>query len=345
MRTILVATVLVLAGGASAFAQGEPAYMDDRSNPASLLKSYYNAINRREFARAWSYFGDTKPSSSLDAFAKGFDDTESVDVLVGEPGAEGAAGSTFFSVPVAITARSKGGGESVFAGCYTLRLANPQIQGDAFEPLHIEKGTLRASDKPMEESLPDNCGGGPTPKADAILDQARKMFATDYAGQCTGIRPDGSTDAPEDYTIAWRYHTAAEDEPDQKARLLRFFCGTGAYNESHVYYLWKEVEGLRQVQFATPELDIRYENDDHEGKVESMTIIGYTAQDQLVNSGYDDETRTITSLSKWRGVGDASSSGMWIFRDGAFTLVKYEVDPTYDGEINPETVLDFDTGP
>ena len=69
MRTTLAAAVLALSGGASAFAQGEPPpYLDNRSDPASLLRSYYNAINRREFARAWSYLGEAKPSASLDAF-------------------------------------------------------------------------------------------------------------------------------------------------------------------------------------------------------------------------------------------------------------------------------------
>ena len=32
-----------------------------------------------------------------------------------------------------------------------------------------------------------------------------------------------------------------------------------------------------------------------------------------------------------------------MFRDGEFTLVRYDVDASYDGEINPETVLDFQT--
>ncbi|WP_342587146.1 DUF1176 domain-containing protein [Kumtagia ephedrae] len=67
--------------------------------------------------------------------------------------------------------------------------------------------------------------------------------------------------------------------------------------------------------------------------------------DALVNSFYDDASKSITSAAKWRGVGDASSSGTWMFRDGTFTLVRYDVDASYDGEINPETVLDFHTGP
>ena len=162
MRTTVAATALVLTSGAAAFAQSEPPpYLDNRSDPASLVQSYYNAINRREFARAWSYYGDLKPASDLDSFAKGFDDTQFVTVVVGQAGVEGAAGSTFFSLPVAITAHRKDGTEAVFGGCYTLRLANPQIQADDFRPMHIDRARLHASRGPMQESMPTDCGGGP----------------------------------------------------------------------------------------------------------------------------------------------------------------------------------------
>jgi hypothetical protein len=34
-----------------------------------------------------------------------------------------------------------------------------------------------------------------------------------------------------------------------------------------------------------------------------------------------------------------------MFRSGTFSLVRYEVDASYDGEINPQPVLDYATGP
>ena len=75
------------------------------------------------------------------------------------------------------------------------------------------------------------------------------------------------------------------------------------------------------------------------------SIVGYTAESTLVNSDYDPGTQTLTSYNKWRGVGDAFSAGTWIFREGAFTLVRYDVDASYDGEQNPVTILDYHTGP
>jgi hypothetical protein len=40
-------------------------------------------------------------------------------------------------------------------------------------------------------------------------------------------------------------------------------------------------------------------------------------------------------------VGDASSRGTWVFADGGFRLIRYEVDASYDGEINPQTIVDY----
>ena len=64
-----------------------------------------------------------------------------------------------------------------------------------------------------------------------------------------------------------------------------------------------------------------------------------------MNSFYDDTSKSLQFFAKWRGVGDASSSGSYLFRDGDFTLTKYDVDASYDEEINPETILDYDTAP
>ena len=87
------------------------------------------------------------------------------------------------------------------------------------------------------------------------------------------------------------------------------------------------------------------EDPDEQTKLKSMTIIGYKATDQLVNSDYDENERSLTSFNKWRGIGDISSTGKWIFRDGDFALVHYEVDPTENGEIDGQPVLDFESAP
>jgi len=91
----------------TAFAADEAPYVDDRSDAAAVVRSLYSAINRHEFARAWGYYGDTKPAKDFDTFVKGYDGTDKVDVETGAVSDEGAAGSIYYSVPVAIRATGK----------------------------------------------------------------------------------------------------------------------------------------------------------------------------------------------------------------------------------------------
>jgi hypothetical protein len=57
-------------------------------------------------------------------------------------------------------------------------------------------------------------------------------------------------------------------------------------------------------------------------------------------AGFDPATQTIHSFVKWRGLGDASESGVWVFENGEFSLDAFEVDPTFDGEINPLPLIE-----
>ena len=347
MKPVRLAASVFALSVASALAQQQPAYQDNRSDAAELVRSLYNAINRREYARAWDYFGDRKPAKNLQAFADGYAQTERVEIETGDISEEGAAGSVFYSVPVAIKAIGTDGNERVFAGCYMARFVDPQIQDATFKPMHIESGTLQPTQGGLAEVLPPSCGSGPAPQKDALVEEAKKRFSTDYSGVCQTLEQsaEAGNAEPATETITFRSRTDAETDPERHVRLFSFQCGSGAYNTRQVYYLADDTGAFRHLHFATPELDIRYENDDIEGKVESINIVGYTAANQLVNSQYSTDTRSIDSHDKWRGAGDASSIGRWIFRDGNFTLVKYEVDATYDGEVSHETVLDFDTPP
>ena len=120
-----LAPVTALAAGlvsaAAAMATELPPYLDDRSDLASIIRSYYNAVTRHEYARAWSYFGDTKPVADYPTFVAGYADTASVDVLLGPVTTEGAAGSTFATVPIAIAAIGADGSIRAYAGCYSTR--------------------------------------------------------------------------------------------------------------------------------------------------------------------------------------------------------------------------------
>ncbi|MBA8906147.1 MULTISPECIES: DUF1176 domain-containing protein [Aminobacter] len=318
-------------------------YLDDRSDAAAVVRSLYNAVSRKEYARAWDYFGDAKPAKDFAEFAKGYEKTERVEIETGAVSSDGAAGSIFYNIPVAIRAIDKDGTEKVFAGCYTARQVNGSIQEPPFTPIQLEKGALKPAEGNLSEALPKQCGDAPPTEIDAVLDLATKTFAASHKAQCDVARE--GDEAIQSYKISYHNKSDAADAPASEARLFRFFCQMGAYNETHVYYLWNEADGLNEQHFAAPELDIHYEGDNPDGKLESVNVIGYRTENALVNSSFDDKTMTITSHAKWRGVGDASSDGTWLFRDGAFALVRYDVDASYDGDINPETVLDYNSGP
>jgi hypothetical protein len=322
----------------------EAPYVDDRSSADAVVRSLYSAISRHEFARAWGYYGDTKPAKDFDSFVKGYDGTNKVEVATGAISDEGAAGSIFYNVPVAIRATDKSGGEKVFAGCYTLRQVNAQIQAaPPFDPIHIEKGALKPSTADFEKAVPPSCGDGPQPpKKDTALEQAKKAFLATYGDQCD---KELLANEPETFSIKYKDKDAQPADPDKETRLFHFSCSAAAYNENSVYYMSDDVSGVRQLQFTEPEMDIRYVNNDSEGKVESMHIVGFLTTGWATNSDYDKNAHTITTFNKWRGVGDASSSGTYLFRNGDFSLVQYDVDASYDGEENPQTVVDYNTAP
>lgn len=146
----------LLAGTGAASAQGG-AYVDDRSDGAALIRSLYNAINRKEFSRAYSYFGDQKPRGDYDGFVAGYAGTVDVQVTIGTVTPEGAAGSMYSPVPVAIKSTSKDGTSKVFAGCYITRLINPAIQVPPFTPMQIDSAELEETTTPFEKAVPKVC--------------------------------------------------------------------------------------------------------------------------------------------------------------------------------------------
>jgi heat shock protein HslJ len=100
----------------------------DASSPLATLAAYYDAINARDYRRAYGFWDS--PTTSFEQFARGFADTDRVRVLV-EPSThvEGAAGSAYADISTIVVATTKVGSERVFAGCYVMRRSNVQDRG------------------------------------------------------------------------------------------------------------------------------------------------------------------------------------------------------------------------
>lgn len=93
---------------------------------AAVVRSYYASINARQFPRAYALWSDGGRASGQtpEQFARGFGGTATVTVSTGEPGrVEGAAGSRYVTIPVAVEAVQADGTVRHYDGSYTLRRA------------------------------------------------------------------------------------------------------------------------------------------------------------------------------------------------------------------------------
>lgn len=184
----------------------------------------------------------------------------------------------------------------------------------------------------------------PTFAAD-MAGKVENRFKAIFEGRCAGAESGSHLESrpPERHEIRFK-HEYESDGSEQVVTLFVMLCDRGAYNETHVFMLANEYGEILPLQFAEPALKISYENNDFEASVQSIEVEGMTASDVLTNAFYDPKSRTVTSHAKWRGLGDASSVGLWRFKEGRFLLARYEVDASYDGEINLKTIVDFTSG-
>lgn len=135
-----------------------PDYRDDRSTPQALMESYYNAINRKEYSRAYSYYSEEGREPDFKTFAKGYEGTKSVKVAVRKVDPDPGAGQIYWSLPIAIESEGDDGKKEVFTGCYTIRLTNPGMQEEPpYKPMQIMTGSLTKSPLAIEKSVPENC--------------------------------------------------------------------------------------------------------------------------------------------------------------------------------------------
>ncbi len=153
-------------------------YMDDRSGPVEVLQSFVNALNLKQYARAYYYWtgpvgarGGLPPYSEFEA---GYSRTEAVQLFTGQVLSDAGAGQIYYSVPVVLIAQVTNGTVQTFSGCYILHLSRPEIQdAPPYDPLGIQSaGVLaRVNGADMQGLLATACadspGGQPLPPTPA----------------------------------------------------------------------------------------------------------------------------------------------------------------------------------
>ncbi len=135
-------------------------YLDNRSGAVEVVSSLLNALNRKEYVRAYSYWQDTAAVGSYDSYAAGFSDTDSITAVFGAVSSDAGAGQLHYQVPLGMIVTTTAHTTQTFIGCYTLHLANPGMQGTLpFEPLGITQGhfTLVANGMDLNPLLATAC--------------------------------------------------------------------------------------------------------------------------------------------------------------------------------------------
>ena len=154
-------------------------------------------------------------------------------------------------------------------------------------------------------------------------------------------------DPGQDDALAILLALASPEELEVEAELYQLFCGSGAYNIRNAFVLKTgDTETPKLIAFAQPDIAYDYADDDRSRLKADPKIRGFRATALLVNANFNEKTRTITSHTAWRGIGDAWDSGAWIFRNGAFMLTRFEVDPTYGDPdpAAPESYVVYEAG-
>jgi Protein of unknown function (DUF1176) len=173
--------------------------------------------------------------------------------------------------------------------------------------------------------------------------RASEAYAATYREACAPQEEADKLEArkPDIYELKYRGSSDEADQPDRTVTVYRFFCTRGAYNETHVFFMKNTFDEMQPLAFAQPTIHVEYENEDSEGKVLAVKTVGLESHNQLVNSDVVPAKNTISSYDKWRGIGDASSSGVWVLKDGNFVLSVYYVDASFDGVAKQEPVMDY----
>ena len=113
---------------------------------ADVVRRYYAAINARDYATAWTQWGDDgRPGQTFKGFEQGFAKTRATRVTIGTlPPAEGAAGSVYQTVPVTVEATTDSGARQRFVGSYVVRRVNG-VDGASAAQLrwHLDSATLK----------------------------------------------------------------------------------------------------------------------------------------------------------------------------------------------------------
>lgn len=111
-----------------------------------LIRDYYSAINQHQYPRAYQLWqgAGTASGQSIEQFERGFADTSSVSIQIGQPSPiDAGAGQRHIEVPVTINARHVDGSETRFMGSYVLQRSVADGASSAQSSWRINRASLK----------------------------------------------------------------------------------------------------------------------------------------------------------------------------------------------------------
>jgi hypothetical protein len=124
-----------------------PDAYDDSTDPMRMVTSYINAIDRKEYQRAYGYWHS--PSQSLDDFKKGYATTANVTATIASAsGIDAATSQRRTAIAVVLDATHTDGSAQRFSGCYISWKTVPGVSENPNDTLwHIEEATVAEASK------------------------------------------------------------------------------------------------------------------------------------------------------------------------------------------------------
>jgi hypothetical protein len=173
-----------------------------------------------------------------------------------------------------------------------------------------------------------------------LVKSATDMVRNAGSAECSLLEPERQADGftPDIYTFQ---HKETYEDAAKTYRLIRVPCWLGAYNQGDMYVLVDPYDTLSLMSFAVPQYVVKYRDSDEPTHVRSARVTGYTSRLTVVMSEFHPDKLEITELNLSRGIGDASTRAAWRFKNGGFGLRWFDLDASYDGEINPKTLVNF----
>lgn len=197
-------------------------YLDNRSDPQSVMESFVNALNRHEYLRAYSYWEDGAEKPAFDDFEQGYADTESVTLTVGEITGSAGAGQRYYAVPVTLVATTSNATQT-FVGCYVLHLGLPSAQATPpYQPLGINRAEVQQVDNGADTNalLASACDtfsvGEPpyaTPTFSAPDDISADRYLDDRSSPVEMVQSYFNAINSHEYLRAYSYWEPASDLP------------------------------------------------------------------------------------------------------------------------------------